>query len=210
MSIEKEKRSELLEEDEVLKKEEGQKDNSKKQKFFKGKEKEKSVKEDREKEEKLSRLKKKEEVRKGHTIYSLSFLVWMKVILVNVLVTLAVVAAYHFYFSPRIAIVDLTGYLINLRDLYTQGKIDQKGAQAKLDEAVNIIQKEGEKKIIFDAKVVFGKNPRVEVIKLPELPQAEGLGFNLGSESMQGFSSSPAPSTSPSSQNLTPQSGGQQ
>lgn len=130
-----------------------------------------------------NRKKKADETR----IYGLPFFVWLKVLMVNVIVTVLIIAIYHFYFSPRIAIVDLTGYLITLRDLYSQGRISANEAKAKLDAAFDVVQKEGSKKIVLDAKVVFGKNPRVEVVKLPELPQPQPeIPFNFGSNSTPG------------------------
>lgn len=101
----------------------------------------------------------------------ISFFDYIKIIIINILISCGVLFVYHKKFAtPEIAIVDLSGYIAGLRNLYLQGKIDDSEAKKKLDEAVSIIQNEAKKKVILSSEVVFGKNNRVKVIALPQLP----------------------------------------
>ncbi|MFN4245750.1 MAG: hypothetical protein ACK4F9_06350 [Brevinematia bacterium] len=108
---------------------------------------------------------------------------WFKLIIVNILVSaiVAVLALFvytHKFAAPRISIVDLSGYLIGLRNLYLQGKITEDEAKKKIDEAVGIIQERAKNRIVLSAEVVLGKNSKVEVINLPQLP-ASAYNFDI-------------------------------
>ncbi len=98
--------------------------------------------------------------------------------LINIVITLFILHVYVEKRIPNIAVVDLSGYLVGLRNLYLQGKINQEEAKRKLDEAIAIIQNEGKNKIILSAEVVLGKNNKVKMVQLPQLPQ-EAYQFDL-------------------------------
>lgn len=100
----------------------------------------------------------------------LSLFTWIKIVLINLAVTIGIIAIYHYRFAPpRIAVVDLKGYLAGLQNLYAKGKITSDEAKRKLNEAIDIIRKESEDSVVLSSDIVFGKNAKVKRVELPRL-----------------------------------------
>jgi len=100
----------------------------------------------------------------------LSFFTWIKIVLVNLVITVGVLAVYHYKFAPpQIAVVDLKGYLAGLQNLYAEGKITSDEAKRRLNEAIDIIQREAHDSVVLSSDVVFGKNAKVKKVELPRL-----------------------------------------
>lgn len=129
-------------------------------------------------EKKTEKTEKKNQKTKNYSDFKIPFSFWLKVIIVNVVVSLLVLFAYHRYFGYEVAIVDLSGYINGLRNLYVSGKINDQELKKKIDEAVALIERESKNRIVFLSEVVLGKNPKVKVISLPQLPP-EAYSFNL-------------------------------
>lgn len=108
---------------------------------------------------------------KGSKLNSWFFLIIVNVV-VSVVVSVVVVMIYmQKFWRGEIAIADLSGFIIGLRNGVIMGKLTEKEAMAKLDEAIKLIEEAAKDKIVLNAEVVLGRNNRVRIIKLPELPQ---------------------------------------
>ena len=100
----------------------------------------------------------------------LSLFTWIKIVLVNLIITTAVIFVYHYKFAPpQMAVVDLKGYLAGLQNLYAEGKITSDEAKRKLNEAIDIIKKESEDSVVLSSDIVFGKNAKIKKVELPRL-----------------------------------------
>lgn len=109
---------------------------------------------------------KKEDAKGGQK----SGLGFFTVLLISVFSSVVSLFIYHYFFALKVAVVDLSGYIIGLRNLYLAGKLDDNGLKMKLDEAINIIKSNENKYVILPAEGVLGRNKNVHVINLPSLP----------------------------------------
>ena len=108
----------------------------------------------------------------------LSALMWVKIVLVNLIITIAMIFVYHYRFAPpQIAVVDLKGYLAGLQNLYMEGKITSDEAKRRLNEAIDIIRKEARDSVVLSSDIVFGKNAKVKRVELPRLSDEAYRGY---------------------------------
>ncbi len=72
------------------------------------------------------------------------------------------IVLYHHFFAMRIAALDTSAYLKQVREDYLSRKISPKELEEKLEQVVGLIRNQPQNKIILTADVVLSKN--VEVI----------------------------------------------
>lgn len=91
-------------------------------------------------------------------------------IIISVLSSVLSVVIYHYFFAVKIAIIDLSGYLLSLRDLYVSQKISDEELKARVDAFVDVIKQNEGKYIILNAESVLGRNRNLVVLQPPPLP----------------------------------------
>lgn len=92
------------------------------------------------------------------------------VFMVSILSSVLSVIVYHYFFAVKIAVIDLSGYLLALKNLYVSQKISDEELKAKVDAFVNVIKQNEGKYIILNAESVLGKNRNLVVLQPPSLP----------------------------------------
>lgn len=92
------------------------------------------------------------------------------VFVVSILSSVLSVIVYHYFFAVKIAVIDLSGYLLALKNLYVSQKISDEELKARVDAFVNVIKQNEGKYIILNAESVLGKNRNLVVLQPPSLP----------------------------------------
>lgn len=92
------------------------------------------------------------------------------VFVVSILSSVLSVIVYHYFFAVKIAVIDLSGYLLALKNLYVSQKISDEELRAKVDAFVNVIKQNEGKYIILNAESVLGRNKNLVVLQTPPLP----------------------------------------
>lgn len=92
------------------------------------------------------------------------------VFVVSILSSVLSVIVYHYFFAVKIAVIDLSGYLLALKNLYVSQKISDEELKAKVDAFVNVIKQNEGKYIILNAESVLGRNKNLVVLQTPPLP----------------------------------------
>ncbi|MEM1672833.1 MAG: hypothetical protein QXT86_12365 [Archaeoglobaceae archaeon] len=116
----------------------------------------------------------------------MSFIDYILVCLLCLIVSIASVFVYDRFFVPKIAIVDLEAYVNSLRYLYVTGKITEKDLDKYMDVAIRSIQDRKNRYVIILGSVVVGRPKNVEYIALPEIPGAKDLRLEDLIKALQG------------------------
>ncbi|MEM3986848.1 MAG: hypothetical protein QXR39_08735 [Candidatus Methanomethylicia archaeon] len=133
-------------------------------------------------EEKGSKERKKEVSKQG-----LGFFDYLKIVLLNMIVTLGVLYIYHMKFVPKLVFADFSFYINGLKNLYVSGKINDAQLRSSLEEAVKLFNEEAKKgKYVFLSDVIL--NPPDTIPRIPlkkDIVDAGKVGvqpFSLGSQ----------------------------
>lgn len=95
---------------------------------------------------------------------------YLVTVFISLTSTVLGIFTYHKFFVPKIAVFDLPGYVIGLRNLYLTKQISEEELKKKIDEAIGVVQTYASDYVIFSSDVVLGRNKKVKVIPLPQLP----------------------------------------
>lgn len=104
---------------------------------------------------------------KSHSPKRGSYLV---TIFISLASTILGIFIYDRFFVPKIAVFDLPGYVIGLRNLYLSKQISDEELRRKIDEAISIVQAHTPNYVVFSSDVVLGRNKKIKVIPTPPLP----------------------------------------
>ncbi|MEM4619494.1 MAG: hypothetical protein QW607_04700 [Desulfurococcaceae archaeon] len=91
-------------------------------------------------------------------------------VLISILSSVISLIVYHYFFAVKIAVIDLSGYLLALKNLYIAQKISDEELKARMDAFVDIIKQNEKKYIILNAESVLGRNRNIVVLQPPSLP----------------------------------------
>lgn len=141
-----------------------------------------------EKVEKTEKMEKKSKKDEKTNRGVLSWYDYLKLILINVVVTVAILYVYHIKFVPKIVFADFSFYLNGLKNLYIAGKINEGQLRAAIEDAVRLFNEEVKKgKYVFLSDVVL--NPPDKIPKVPlrkDYVDAGKTGSGLGVPGFQG------------------------
>lgn len=91
-------------------------------------------------------------------------------VLISILSSVISLIVYHYFFAVKIAVIDLSGYLLALKNLYIAQKISDEELKARMDAFVDVIKQNEKKYIILNAESVLGRNRNIVVLQPPSLP----------------------------------------
>lgn len=112
-------------------------------------------------EEKSSKERKKEVSKQGLGLFD-----YLKIVLLNVIMTLGILYVYHTKFVPKLVFADFSFYINGLKNLYVSGKINDAQLRSNLEEAVRLFNEEAKKgKYVFLSDVIL--NPPDTIPKVP-------------------------------------------
>jgi len=99
-------------------------------------------------------------VKEKHSPFSLI----LTSVLISLIISLSCVAGYHYYFAPKIVVMNLKGYVREQRNLFLANKIGQRDLRDNLDRMEEIITSLPKNNIVFSRDAVL-RNAKIIELK---------------------------------------------